>query len=59
MQLEVTGKNLTDTINRKEALEEIQNHATTEALVFLAEMVKRKGASEKLLSKKGLIKTFL
>lgn len=54
----VTGTTSLDEVNRQRALQTIQNNATTPALEFLAKLVVKKGASEKLLSKKTLINTF-
>lgn len=54
----VTGKNALDEAKRKNALQTLQNNGSTPALEFLAKLVVKKGASEKLLSKKTLINTF-
>lgn len=57
-QVTVNGKNALDALNRQKALQKLQNNATTEALEFIAQLVVKKDASEKLLSKKRLINTF-
>lgn len=56
--VKIETNNVLDGINRQKALETLQKHANTAALEFLAELVVKPGASEKLLSKKTLIKTF-
>lgn len=57
-QITVQGKNALDSLNRQKALQKLQDNGSTEALEFLAQLVVKKGASEKLLSKKRLINTF-
>jgi hypothetical protein len=57
--LQVSGKNVLDKMNRQEALETIDKNGSTEALVLLAELVKKPGASEKFVKKGNLLKSFL
>lgn len=56
--VKILSDNARDGINRQTALQTLQDHGSTAALEFLAELVVKKGASEKLLSKKGMIKAF-
>ena len=58
-KVEVTGKDVLDKMNRQEALEKINKHGSTEALILLAEMVEKPGASEKFVKKGKLLKSFL
>lgn len=59
MQIEIKGSSLPDTIARKQALETINNHATTEVLQFLAELSEKPNVNEKLLKNKFIIKNFI
>ncbi len=59
LQVVVEGSDVLDEIAKKEAIEKILKHASTDALEFVAEMVQRPNASKKLLAKKGMIKAFL
>ena len=58
-KVEVTGKDVLDKMNRQSALVTINKHGSTEALILLAEMVERPGASEKFVKNSKLLKKFI
>ncbi|WP_282021191.1 hypothetical protein [Tenacibaculum aiptasiae] len=59
-KVEVTGKNVLDKMNRQGALQKIDKHASTEALIILGEIMEEKpGASDVFVSQVDLLKTFI
>jgi len=58
-KIEVSGKNLVDKMNRQSALEKINKHGSTEALILLAEMVEKPGASNKFVKNGNMLKRFI
>ncbi|MCF2875427.1 MULTISPECIES: hypothetical protein [unclassified Tenacibaculum] len=58
--VKVSGKNVVDKMNRQEALEKIDNHASTDALMLLAQIMEEKpGASEKFVQNGAILKSFI
>ncbi len=55
----VSGKNATDKVIRQSALEVIDRNGSTEALILLAEMVEKPGASEKFVKNGKMLKSFI
>ena len=58
-KVEVSGKDIIDKVNRQSALETINKHGSTEALILLAEMVEKPGASEKFVKNGKMLKRFI
>ncbi|WP_028889383.1 hypothetical protein [Tenacibaculum ovolyticum] len=58
-KVEVSGKDIVDKMNRQSALEKIDKHGSTEALILLAEMVGKPGASEKFVKNGKMLKSFI
>ncbi|WP_272149133.1 hypothetical protein [Tenacibaculum aiptasiae] len=57
--VKISGKGPVDKMTRQSAIEVIERKASTEALVLLAKMVEKPGASEKFVKKGNLLMTFL
>ena len=57
--VEVSGKDIVDKMNRQSALEKIDKHGSTKALILLAEMVEKPGASEKFVQNGAILKSLI
>ncbi len=57
--IKIETNDLNDGLDRKSALETLQQNATTEALEVLARLSKVSGINKKIVEKEELIKTFL
>ncbi|PKH51422.1 hypothetical protein CXF68_12345 [Tenacibaculum sp. Bg11-29] len=58
-KVEVSGKDIVDKMNRQSALATINKHGSTEALILLAEMVEKPGASNKFVKNGNMLKSFI